>query len=331
MKDDFTDDLPLFIYCDEPIAVIVIDNKLIALEETPLNRNTCWLAYHFLGKLAQNELTKDVIPKQIMNQHETNFGKISPPWPCIAGIIDEMGHNRCLSVKLTINEKSNDKIVHLHDFAFLQLYGMNMYVNNINSNVYLTPKEAFILFANICFTASGLALYRDSTENEPFNKTKIKQKIDNHYGKFPNIKTGFIYENYLVALFCLDYKAYLLEQLTLKTISPSIILRLCGPQVLAAFVIEHPSVEHYIREKIYEVIEQPSNLSFNQKICYFTLLRIAEYWESSEGIINLLTENKKILDQLQKELTKEFPSITGTLIDRNKIYKEYLGKHFGKK
>lgn len=330
MKDDFANDLPLFIYCDEPIAVYVIDNKLIALVENFRNKNTCWLAYYFLGKLAQNELTKDVIPKQIMNQHETNFGKISAPWPCITGIIDEMGNNRCLSVKMSFNEKNDEKMIHLHDFAFLQLYGMNMYVKDINSIVHLTPKEAFILFANICFTANGLALYRDLTENEPFNKTKIKQRIDNHYSKFPNIETGFLYENYLVELFCLDYKAYLLEQLTLKTISPSIILRLCGPQVLAAFIIEHPSVQHFIREKIYEVLEKPSNLTFNQKICYYTLFRVAEYWKSSEEITALLAENKNSLNQLLNELAKEFPPITGSLIDRNKVYREYLGIDFDK-
>ncbi|MHA1127176.1 MAG: hypothetical protein ACTSO7_17450, partial [Candidatus Heimdallarchaeota archaeon] len=90
MPDASFADLPLFITKSEPLSVWVVNNKLIYLDETATDSNCCWLAYHFLGKLAENELTRKTIPAEILTNHADNFGKVPIiPWPCFSGQIDE--------------------------------------------------------------------------------------------------------------------------------------------------------------------------------------------------------------------------------------------------
>ncbi|GAI06355.1 unnamed protein product [marine sediment metagenome] len=149
MQEESLDDLPLFINNSEPIGVYVVANKLLSFEEIPLIGNSNWLAYHYIGKLVKNSLTKGAIPKRIIQFHQENFEKVFVPWPCLTGIIDEFGYNRCLAAKMTLKKGIDDKVVHLHDFALLHLYGMDIYVNELKLDVYLTPIEAFLLFANI--------------------------------------------------------------------------------------------------------------------------------------------------------------------------------------
>ena len=326
MKDDFLNDLPLFINNSEPIGVYVIDNKLISFEEICWINNSCWLAYNFLGKLVKNQLTKGAIPERIIQQHEENFDKVFVPWPCLTGLIDEMRNNRCLAAKMTIKKGIANKVVHLHDFALLQTFGTNISVNDLQSDVYLTPEEAFILFANICLTVKGHGLYRSWTQNELFDPIKVKQRIKNHYSNYLNDETNSLYGNYLVELFCVDYVEYLQKQLSLKTISPATILRLNGPRVLTSFIPDHPSVQFFIREKITELLKNPKELTLNQKISYYTLFKIAEFWESLPEISEVSNENKSLLNSIFKELVKEFQKATGPLFDRNEVYNNYLGR-----
>ena len=72
MQEEPFDDLPLFINNSEPLGVYVVANKLLSFEETPLTNNSNWLAYHFLGRLVKNQLTKGAIPKEIIQFHQEN-------------------------------------------------------------------------------------------------------------------------------------------------------------------------------------------------------------------------------------------------------------------
>jgi len=331
MKEDFLDDLPLFINNSEPIGVYVVANKLLSFEETPLINNSNWLAYHFLGRLVKNQLTKGAIPKQIIQFHQENFEKIHVPWPCLTGIVTEFGSNRCLAAKMTLKKGIDDKVVHLHDFALLRLHGMDISVNDLQLDVYLTAEEAFLLFANINLSTHGHGLYRGWTENERFDVNEVKLQILDNYNDYFTNETSTQFRSCLVKLFCADYVEYLHQQFSKQTISPATILRLSGSEVLGCILTKNPLVQSFIQETITKLLQTPQTLTFNQKISYYTLYKTVEHWVDLTDFIDLSQKQKLFLDSIFKEHTKKFPSkFPYSLINRDEVYKNYLGRRFDK-
>ncbi|GAI06350.1 unnamed protein product, partial [marine sediment metagenome] len=131
-----------------------------------------------------------------------------------------------------------------------------------------------------------------------------------------------------VELFCADYTEYLLQQFSKQTVTPATILRLSGSEVLGCFLRNYPLVQSFIQETITKLLQTPQTLTFNQKISYYTLYKTVEHWTDLTELIDLSKKQKLFLDSIFKELTKKFPKVTGTLIDRNEVYNNYLGKKF---
>ncbi|MHA1435799.1 MAG: hypothetical protein ACTSO7_18320, partial [Candidatus Heimdallarchaeota archaeon] len=275
------------------------------------------------------ELTRKTIPAEILTNHADNFGKVPIiPWPCFSGQIDESWSNQCLAAKLSIKKEQNGTAVHLYDFAHLQLKlpGQEMYVTDLSSSITLSPQDAFLLFANICLATMNYVIYWYSINENNYHAKEIKQRFQ---AKYPirDIIT-MANANYLVGLFCIDYTTYLLEQLDTNKIDPSRILKLSGPLVLAKLSRYSTKANEFVREKILDLVTNPSALTVNQKIVYFTLYQLAMFSGVSFELPSFSNEDKQLLDRLYLDLATPFPSRTGPLVDRNSVYQKYLGRNF---
>ncbi len=353
--------LPLFVNYIDPIAVYVVADKLIALERTgEVCLNNSRLAYYFLGLLSKNKQTSEVMPETLLQHFNQYFNLKFSKSPCICGIFDlESNINRCLAMTMAIKQVNNNCVIQLNDFALLENTGYDVYVNDLNLEVQLSAKEAFILFSNICFesASSGMIRYQHY-ENEPFDKELIKLYIDKQYKKEPFFGEGFFEKgsiedemikfsrkkynkqrksvsfNNKMELFCLDYLEYLLNQLSLNAIDPELILRLNGSNVLACLTRFSQEAKSFIREIIAEYNRNFDFLSTSKKICYLILFTNAVNSPHKPNVPHVYTKNQQQLyieskrnaKKILKELAQKFPlKETGELFGLDDVFMKYLG------
>ncbi len=330
MTNNYDDNLPLFINGDKP-AVYVVDNKLIGLSLEKEISSSYIFTYNLIGKISSNFLTKTFLPEDFpFLKHKENFLNTKVFSPCIwGGIYVEDYHNKCLTSKMRVVKRNGEIVVSLFDLVLLdskQIRGM--YVTNLQNSIYLSVKDAFILFANLCLTSKGLRINDKETRSFSDSIDSIRKRIEQNYNEktTDNAKLGKIW--YAVDLFCIDYYDYLTTQINLKNISPEKILQLSGQIVLTIYLKKNPIIKEFIREKINLLINQYDNLTLNQKIKYYTLFLSAEEYGSIPEISNLYEENKSLLLKLEQELIKNFPINKEIERDKDEIYKEYLDKDF---
>ena len=353
-KEDY---LPLFLSCDDPIVVYVVDNKLVDFDIVGgTYHNSPKYSYYLLGKLATNPKTKDCIPRQILDQHLSYFKNVDVSWPCLSGILFE-GCNRCLSVSMEIVNEENNCYALFKDFAYIDSHdGPFCFVSDLNSQFTLSPEDAFLLLANICAgTSFTLPI---SPENQPFNPEKVKKSINDRYealyqkhvtgqlkkkyslqqaldGLIEDRGINSLFHFYSTNIFQIDYLVYLKEELLTNRIPPEKLLQLSGANMLI-FFSDIPKVKTFIDNCINRFLTEYTKLSFNEKVCYSTLIlicaqdyetRFPELAQYSENH-NYPVENQPVISILEKEFRKRLYRPSGKKTFHNNVYLKYLGRKF---
>jgi len=320
MSKNIENSLPLFIYGKDPIYVYIVANELIVLEKFGGLRNQSALALHFLYKLSNHRLTKDIIPSRLSKYLQN----VKQSQPCICGKYKyEYSDNSCLALKLEIQKKKkSDKIIQLSDFALLESNNSSkVCVNKFDFETHISAYEAFILFANIVFEAKGNILHCNNyLQTIPFDKMQYIEVFDR---QTRINKAGYSYQ---IELFCLDYFEYLLEQLKTNKISPELILRLSGPNLITTLASFDLQTRTYVFEKLTKLNESIEFLTINEQICYSVMFLNSSnlsYLPEFSQLYNLYIKNVKKLIAFH---TKKFPeSGSGEIENRESLFKQYLG------
>ena len=351
-KEDY---LPLFISSDDPIVVYVVDNKLVDFDILGGAYYTSpKYPYYLLGKLATNPKTMHSFPKKILQQHLDFFDDVDVAWPCLSGILFE-GCNRCLSVSMDIQQTHDAVYVHFKDFAYIASRdGPFCSVSDLDSEITLLPKDAFLLLANIC--VGGSLVFSGMTSNDfPNNLKMIKNRINDRYdtlyqehvkdskkGKYAfqkefkkslRGKYFSLFHFYPTDLFKVDYLVYLKEELLAKRLTPEKILWLSGVNILA-FFSDIPVVKTFIDNCLAQFLESFDELSLNEKICFGALfLLCAQDYESRFPTLAQYSENNnEFLWQqapvtlLEKEFKEKLFRPSGKETCHDVVYLKYLGR-----
>jgi len=298
------DGLPFFIHFSEPIAIYVIGNELIGCQEEVLHDFYPERAFESLYQLYKNEQTRKQIPKRLWKY----FGEkvVHSKFPCIAGQLGE-GRNNCLMYQMKI-EPSAKKPVRIEEIAIVQNSAEGYFVNKLPMKVQLTTQEAFLVFANTCTAAAYDRLdYRYNFHKEgKFEQEKMSEVVEKNINESTNEYDLKILPIYL---FSLEYIQYIREQIKKKELTPEKILRVGGARALIAIANEI-EVKEYIHFIAKEIQENYANLTKKQKIQYYTILAIGEYYVRIKipEIEEIWEQNKEKLAQIEKELRTEFPN-----------------------
>ena len=314
-KDDY---LPLFLTLKEPIVIYVVDNEIIGCQKyhdeeahpyiikQSYTRKTGHsygdTAFHYLKTLFQSSIGRSVFPQEL--QHHFKDVKIHDERYYQRLITSfEGGQNQhSLGISFTIDENKDLPII-IDDIVYKE--------SKIDKTIYLNARDAFFTFANICANAycEGIVPLRKGKAKKPLEK-----HIHNHiirpyrsfgeaFGKTPS--------------FVKDYILYLSNELQKGSISCEYILRMSGPRLLI-YLAELQPVQSYLVD-ILEKLNNIDNLSRENKIIYFTLLRLLSRFESTNSqITEQLTTKKHLLKELANTFQKDFPGkelveITGYL------------------
>lgn len=297
------DGLPFFIHFSEPIAIYVIGNELIGCQEEALHEFYPERAFESLYQLYKIEQTRKQIPKRLWKYFEK---VVHSKFPCIAGQLGE-GRNNCLIYQMKI-EPSAKKPVRIEEIAIVQNSDEGYFVNKLPMKVQLTAQEAFLVFANTCTAAAYDRLdYRyNFHKEEKFEQEKLSEVVKKNVNESENEYDLKILPIYL---FSLEYIQYIREQIKKKELAPEKIFRLGGARVLIAIANEI-EVKEYIHFIAKEIQENYANLTKKQKIQYYTILTIGEYYARIKipEIEEIWEHNRERLTQMKKELKKDFPN-----------------------
>ena len=315
--------LPLYLYANEPIAVYVVDDKIIGFELVGDYKNNGMYAFYLLGKLAKNKLARKTLPNHLVQKHELNFDRIPFYHPCLSGIMEEWLQSRCFAANMSIIKNSDNVSVHFHDFALLER--RDFYVNYLAAEINVTPHEAFILLANICVNYWDIKLVRFKQFGF-FDKEHAYQQLADKYDEMKRKKHPS-YWHYFGILFCYDYLEYLGEKLATGTITADELLRLNGARVIAIlpyFIEESTLIRNFILDKVNALTSNFNQLTLNQKLCYYTLyllVKDVDLLKKNHHIFNIKHPKRNLI---KEELGIKYPRKKGKLVDRNLIYQKYF-------
>ncbi|NHK32581.1 MAG: hypothetical protein FK730_14605 [Asgard group archaeon] len=324
-KEDY---LPLFITSNEPILIYIVDNKLIDFDIGPANHGSIYLPFYFLGKIASNDISNYVFPKELLKKHADNFQRIKIPWPCLSGYLYE-GDSRCLAAKLVINEDfSENKIIQIKNFAYIDSGDRpDCSVSYYDLSVELTAEEAFHILSNILIDAKS-GVPSKPVNKHSFNEKAIRSHLKEYYEK--QIKTygtkhTSLLEHYFTSIYCLDYIVYLRKQVINGKISPEKILFNSGIHSLAS-MSDIPKINSFIKTTFNKYLDDSESLSFNQKICHLALLLICEdeYSYHFPELELTLKENPLDYFRLELDFMKKIYRTNGIIESHQTIYKKYL-------
>jgi len=313
---------PIFTYVAQEVVVQIVADELIVLELYGDIENRSLLAKHFLYKISNNQLTKKIIPSNLIKF--LHFKGQSHP--CICCFFDAYFDNKqCLAVKMTIEEIDNKEVIHLSDFATFRLTQQSkLLVKNINRDVYLEVNNAFILFANILFEIRGsIVNYNKYLLKQPFDKKTIKEVYDKHTRS--NTK-GEIYQN---ELFCLEYFAYILEQLQLNNITPETIFRLNGTSMITLLACFDEKAREFVYQKLVLLCKERELLTINEQICYSILFQKITPLMHFPEFSDIYSIYEKQIRKLINFYRKPFPIQDSSIeVNTQDFFKEYLGYDF---
>ena len=320
--------LPLFVYGSGPFTAYVVADELIALEESGQIKTNFWLAYYFLDILSKNDLTSSAFPPEILLYFKGELALSYPIQPCISGFLDQEAYlNWCLTCAMKI-QAIKGKEVNLKNFALLESnQTIDLYVNELNLETFLSAQEAFLLFSNICFESRGFSILRNKPYvNETFEKEALKLAIDIQF-RSDKGSHSYLYES-----FFLDYFHYLLTHLKSGQINPETIFRLSGSGLIISLARFNEEARVFVLKKIIELIESFDSLSQNQKICYSILFFNSGSISHIPQFSSLLTFNRKRIRKLLLDYTKKFPrNIVGERMSQDFVAKRILGDDFALK
>ncbi|NHK30367.1 MAG: hypothetical protein FK730_03385 [Asgard group archaeon] len=311
--------LPLIVYAIDPISIIVIDNTVIGFRGYGFQEHYPSKAFQTLRQFYANPRTRKDIPekfhkylefKEVYNNRYMDSGGYF--W--LVGNHDEGNCHQCLHIEVEITEKKEKQPALIKNFAFVHMEPWNnkAELTPIEKEVRLSSKEAFFLFANICTTALLTEFWYSliMKKSQSFMPEIIREGIREYRQRDP---TNVPELNQQIRNFAIDYLEYLLEELQQKKITPEEVLWASGMRLLI-FLIEEPIIYQYIQKVKKELIENYQQLTFNQKLMYFCLIRIStesDFYRKEAR--EFFKRNKELVKQIKKELWKNFPESDGKI------------------
>jgi hypothetical protein len=307
LKRENKDYLPLFLHSEDPLRVYIIDNQIIGCSPYGGYESSPALAYDYLLRLNNNEVTNEAIPKVFQDffknkkplsvdkyQFNTCFIGSNGPWP-----------NHCLTPSITIQDTSLPIL--LHDFI---LDGLALI-----PRIEITAYDAFLSFANICTNSlcESLNRYKRKHFIHTLSEELITQEI--HDIKLMDNRNEAQFKNqYLdMQLFAFNYLDFLKENILISKTSVYEILRFSGARLLA-YLSNEPIVSSYLKDVVKQFV-QIDNLTEIELILFYTLLMAVHNDQNKQNfqseIGKIIKENyetnEKLFSIVEDRIYKKFP------------------------
>ncbi len=285
-------DLPLFIYHQAPISVMVFNNKLFGFEKCPVETDIHYpyRAFQFLNQLYQSPIGEKIIPSYLRK----SVSKAEREWlaghfGCLTGIGEVFWHNAAYCLDGDFVVKSTEK-------SSVEFTNIRFEKKPLNISIKLTLNEVFLTLSNILSQGYQLhADFRYTDDKFDLGKLKKSDKVNSYSGTYE----GLIW-NYWI-----DYTRYIRRMLLDGSIQPLEILRTCGLSTLG-YLIEYEPVKLFVYNTMQELV-QNHNLSFNNKLIYYCLIETIDYWKKLNFVKDFKAENKLLFSNLEREFLKEYP------------------------
>lgn len=273
-------DLPFFISRKYNILIYLFNNEIVICKEFRGIPDSANRAHYLLRQLFKSQIGRSGFPDRFHDLFK-NLGKIFGEGFCHCltgtGGKDEILHD-CLEVEFNVNV--DEKLIEFSNFIYNE--------NPLKFKVKVSPSEAFHLLANICVSdlTRDLGTYIKNPDKYDIEKirdlhTKESKAIDKRLGRK-------LWSS-IAETFAIEYFDYLIKGLIEGKITPSEILRLSGPAVLA-FLQNYEPVKKYLDEILAKIIDV-EKLTRNEQILYFTLLetlsldRVRDFYKNNRNLI----------------------------------------------
>jgi len=285
--------LPLFVTRGSNFSTIVINNEILGCDISHSMDGEALKSFNILRKLDRKSLFKDLIPddlvKQLVSKKKLMFANV---FSCVVGT-DDFRLADCLKFKVKIDSKNKSNVI---------LDSITVNKIPINTQVRLSPQEAFILFANICCIFKGIFLKRTieykkiSIFKGIFLKRTIEYKkislIDFHairelkHEESKSWRDHFTLTHWTSAaeLFVVDYLEYIYNRLLDSSITPFELLRLSGASILDYFA--DLEIVQEFSKKVIAKVKEAEKLALDELLFYFSFLESIQLNSKSGQVIS---------------------------------------------
>ncbi|NHJ48982.1 MAG: hypothetical protein FK733_14445 [Asgard group archaeon] len=294
--------IPLSLVINENITTYIIDNTLLGSIHSSSFGHSPYRAFSLLLQLFNNDLTRDVFPKQLSDvlgndcNIPTGINK-----ELLVGDCDQGMCHYALNVDMIISEDIKLP-VHFTNFQ----YNHRASYKILNRSISISSKQAFYLLGNILLNNRYHIFDYHFTIHEIMDKTLVE------YTEFideTNPRNGSRYYDIyrLLNQYSFVYIQYLYSKLIAGLLSPAALLCYNGATTLA-FLRSIPPVEKYIVDIISSLKGTPPK-TFNQQVLYYTLLYSSFNYKNAEDIVYKFLEDQsdKSKNLYVKTIAKGFP------------------------
>jgi hypothetical protein len=295
MKFVDKDYIPLYLQMDEMTLCYIINNEVIGCTSGGMREHYPYNPYYILHKLFDSQITRKAIPERF-HQFFTKLSYLPEDfkkYQIIGSTSDVHHYTIILDLKTS---KSSSTPVEIFDIQF----HWHSIKTTPRDSIYLTAQEAFLLFSNILANDQCMNYISaiDSNKLSNFEELDVKKHLD-LYQSYPLKKYGKAFTN--LRYFALDYMHYLKEMLLEEKITPYEISFYSGTKALAFFAHLDP-VKEYVQH-VLDNIEDPSNLSRNQKILYYCFINSLPYYSNQFVEIYNKQSYKKLYNLVFKDFS----------------------------
>ncbi len=208
------DHISLFLHIEDPMATLIIDNRLVGCEEHVGYERRYQRAYGLLIQLFSDSHCRNAFPKQLRHHFEDkDLPQIEKPHHCLIGYDftpeNTFDYFACLELIASINLKETESVL-LTDFKYEGI--------PLKIKLKLTPEEAFLTFSNICANVRCVAY-----EHILFEQKKKKL---NKAAIIKNLKDSQLNQLLPIDFFILDYLDYLRKSFEERELEVFDILRM---------------------------------------------------------------------------------------------------------
>ncbi|MBN1330666.1 MAG: hypothetical protein JXA54_14425 [Candidatus Heimdallarchaeota archaeon] len=311
MKSSDKIDIPLILQMVDPLAIFVVNNENRGFELFYDIEQHPFKSYQLLFNLFKDSTLQRELPEELTEHFKVYHKKI---------ILKEAFFERCFGGSHHILQRYdcidfNTTIIHLPEPTVLLSnfkYGRDDKgtIIDLDINVNLTIREAFLIFSNICSNIMYLWWWNLSSPT-------IVENIYNRdfFLDYITQRTKDVHEKFLdIHLYTYEYLAYIYKLIIEEKISPIELLRLNGAPTLAIFH-SLPQVRAFLKSLFCE-LDDLDGIHESRKIIYLQfLLHLYDKWLDETIDKNAPAK----IGQLKKFVLKEFYEVelNKTLVNKN--------------
>ncbi|MHA1419861.1 MAG: hypothetical protein ACTSPO_13160 [Candidatus Heimdallarchaeaceae archaeon] len=285
--------IPLFLHVTDPLALIVVDNVIIARQRSVGTVLYPFRSLELLLQLYSNPAGKIAIPKRLHAHLASNeLQSMVQKSHCLLGIDEDIEPDvlyLCLNFDMYITQEQDTPVL-LKNFSYNK--------ENLNYELKLAASDIFHILANICVEQQ---LHRILSHSDLLEKPIFRSDM-------------FIYSddsaNTRFFRFVGEYIDFMREQIISGTISLFDILKLGG---IPIFQVLYGITEvcDFINNAARKLMENYEELSRTEKIVFYALVRCIWTYSQTEfsNIEKLFLYNKKVIKKLLYDLWPMYPSL----------------------